>query len=204
MGKLRKISQKKIKRIAAEYGFDEEILHEIIDDLEVYANVLHDSLHEFAKHPDSKYDEFAWKIDPKDRAKVSLFYHDNKEKIEQKENHIFERVVFLKTGTKKEPLELSQFLANDIFATYIEKLVDMDSIIDRETAEVLLANLKKAGRREDDFTSMQNNMLKIAAGKLKNNGVRNYAKVLESIFHHLHPNFKGLSNKTIRVIVHRP
>ena len=181
MKKLKKIPKDEVERIANKHKIDVSIITGIIDEWEDY-DYLHDSFEEYKESPFTKRDELPWSKDSEGWATLSLFYHDNRKKIELPEPKIFKKSSFTYLGPlKKDPLELSEFVTNHIIKTYLEKMANENLLFKQEEAAKTSNYHKRMGKRFNDTVIKRDTIIKLAANYLKSKRVKSRTPIIRDL-----------------------
>jgi len=188
----------KLEKIASRHQIDSNIIIGLVNELTIFNDYLHDSFEGFKNLPYPKWDDMPWSRDPKGWAELSLFYHNNKSNIDEGFRNIFKGVK-LKLIDRKESLELTEFVVNDIMKSYFGKIVDENLLLNKATAE-RITEFKKSGKQPIDENKKRDEMVKLSASYLKRNGInRGYTLIVIEVL--MLFGYYNLSKGYIREIV---
>jgi len=178
MGKLKKIPQYEIEKIAAKNKVDVSIINGLLEEWEI--NFCLSEYYKPLQELDLSADEINSRME--DWANLCHFYHINQSAIELEDPAIFKWADFRYPQRGTKSLKLSRFYANQIIKTYLKKLIANNQLLDKVGAEEILKNKHRIGKQQVRRIIERNWLIIIGADYLKSLNVkRKYAPIISDL-----------------------
>jgi hypothetical protein len=188
----KEISDSEVKRISEKYNVSPATINEILVEWAIYLHMQ---------------DDLPLSSDPadveertRDWAQLSLFFHENKSSLGKENPLIFKEATFKSTKSNKG-LKLSSYFANHIISTFLKTSIKKSKLFDKATAEKILAEKPKVGKRRSNTTLVQDELIMIAYAGLSSEKVKSYSPLVKELLSK--SKVAELSEEAIRQTVYR-
>lgn len=196
MQNFKDIPASKLQELSHKYKVESRLLEEILTEWAYFLHLVDDSLSN--PDPDEPGD---WLERTKDFARLSLFYHEYRENSKSGDSPMFKEVKFIPQRSDVPELKLSRYFANQVFASFLNIIIQGNGLWSKDIALKLLQESHKVGKRPSNKTHIQNSLIVIAHELLSFVGYKVYAPVVQEM---LHLSGVGtLSQEAIRQVINR-
>lgn len=173
MENFKRISDSKIALLSEEHKVSVEAINDILFEWSRYLHMCD----EYENLPD----DFEGIDVAEDVAKVSVFYHCNKSKVDDFDLSLFDGVVFTPHDTKQESLKLSGPYASSLFIRYLKFIQREKQLFDIELAREILKDKHKPGKRAEVRIFKENVFIEIAYYYLRHTNIKVYAPLIKDL-----------------------
>ncbi len=183
-----------IERLSAKYKIKPEDLNNLLREWSLYLFYAK----EYSDYPD---EEKGSELSTVELASLSLFYYENKTKIDADNISLLDKAKFTPHHPADQPLKLSGYYASKIINHYLRYMKEGKRLFSEELAEKILEQKRKPGKGKESSKVGRDELVKMAASYLKLEGYNNYASLIKELLSKMGIAEIGIG--TVRQIIHR-